>query len=648
MEPARNSNGRFPLIGLIMLTTLFGIETIRILLSLLMYVLRDRFSFNAIQIGVIALGLFALSFLAASLSRLIGARRLLAVSAGGVGLLRLAMQWWSGDPVVDLALAFAIIFLFTLFWPALLGLLHQHNGRLFDDVGLGFLAGLAFDVALHGTYHTLDMAWQTDWGTAVLLLLLAGGQWACLRLVGQSLPDQARDLPASQAIAWLAIGPFLFLYLVVLGNVARFTVLIGWSQTAVYAWVLGSQLTGLLAGQLLLTRPNRQVYGLLAVGSGALLVLLLAFNPQHGWAAAVIGLLQTLSAALLLIILVQSLGLGDGRVGLRNLTIGNGLGWLLLAIFTFLFYAGYDIALPFANDILLPAAALVLTLAILGAARAIRADEKSPIAIAWQPTLLLLALLALPLIQWWTVPQLTAVAPHSLPIRAMTYNIHNGFDPMGNLGLEAIAQVIEAQQPDVVALQEVSRGWVINGSADTLLWLANRLEMPYVYGPTAGPLWGNAILSRLPLQEAQLHPLPPDNLLLQRGVIEARYALAGGQSLNVFATHFHHPDDGSAVRLMQAQTVNDVWGERPFSLFMGDLNAEPAAPEIELLSHAGWQDVVALSQISPDATYDALTPSRRIDYIWMSPDLTAVNVVIPTQPASDHLPIATTIENGGQ
>lgn len=648
MKPASNSNGRYPLIGLITLTTLFGIETIRILLSLLMYVLRDRFSFNAIQIGIIALSLFALSFLAAILCRMMGARRFLAISAGGVGLLRLAIQWWSGDPVVDLALAIAITFLFTLFWPALLGLLHQHNGRLFGDAGLGLLAGLAFDVALHGTYYTLDMAWQTDWGTAVLLLLLVSGQWFCLRLVWQSLPNQTKDLPIGQAIAWLAIGPFLFLYLVVLGNVARFTVLIGWSQTAVYAWVLGSQLTGLLVGQLLLSKPNRQVYSLLALGSGALLVLLLAFSPQTGWAAAVLGLLQTLSTAVLFIILVQSLGLGDGRVGLRNLTIGNGLGWLLLVIFAFLFYAGYDIALPFANDSLLPAAALVLTLAILGATRAIRTDEKSAIPIAWQPTLLLLALLALPLVQWWTAPQPTAVAPKSLPIRAMTYNIHNGFDPMGNLGLEAIAQVIEAQQPDVVALQEVSRGWVINGSADTLLWLANRLEMPYVYGPTTGPLWGNAILSRLPLQDVLLHPLPPDDLLLQRGVIGARYALADGQSLNVFATHYHHPDDGSAVRLLQSQAVNDVWGERPFSLFMGDLNAEPTAPEIELLSHAGWQDVVALSQISPDATYDSLTPSRRIDYIWISPDLTAVNVVIPTQPASDHLPIAATIENGGQ
>ena len=159
MEPVTNSNGRYPLIGFITLTTLFGIETIRILLSLLIYVLRDRFCFNAIQIGVISLGLFALSFLAAILSRMVGARRLLAVSAGGVGLLRLAMQWWSGDPVVDLDLAFAITFLFTLFWPALLGLLHQYNGRLFGDVGLGLLAGLAFDVALHGTYHRLDMAW---------------------------------------------------------------------------------------------------------------------------------------------------------------------------------------------------------------------------------------------------------------------------------------------------------------------------------------------------------------------------------------------------------------------------------------------------------------------------------------------------------
>lgn len=69
-------------------------------------------------------------------------------------------------------------------------------------------------------------------------------------------------------------------------------------------------------------------------------------------------------------------------------------------------------------------------------------------------------------------------------LRIFGYNIHNGFNVDGDLDLEALAQVIEKQQPDIVSLQEVSRGWVVNGSVDAMAWLAQRLDMVYAYsGP---------------------------------------------------------------------------------------------------------------------------------------------------------------------
>lgn len=80
----------------------------------------------------------------------------------------------------------------------------------------------------------------------------------------------------------------------------------------------------------------------------------------------------------------------------------------------------------------------------------------------------------------------------------MTYNLHNGFNTDGNLDMEALARVIEENHPDIVALQEISKGWLITGRLDMLTWLSQRLSMPYVSGPTADPLWGNAILSPIP------------------------------------------------------------------------------------------------------------------------------------------------------
>ena len=78
---------------------------------------------------------------------------------------------------------------------------------------------------------------------------------------------------------------------------------------------------------------------------------------------------------------------------------------------------------------------------------------------------------------------------------------------------------------------------------------------------------------------------------------------------------------------------------------MGDLNAESDAPEMQRLRQADFTEVLNLGSIQPGFTYPATGPSQRIDYIWLTPDLTASQVVIPPDPASDHLGIAATIGN---
>ncbi|MCB8942589.1 MAG: endonuclease/exonuclease/phosphatase family protein, partial [Ardenticatenaceae bacterium] len=252
-----------------------------------------------------------------------------------------------------------------------------------------------------------------------------------------------------------------------------------------------------------------------------------------------------------------------------------------------------------------------------------------------------LLLLLLPLYGFVTTKTAVSTPGSGFPLRIMTYNIHNGFPPYGNLNLEAIAQVIETENPDIIALQEVSRGWVINGSIDTLTWLSQRLNMPYIFNPTADPLWGNALLSRYPIINYELIPLPPDNLPLTRGFIAATIDIGTGQTLNIIATHLHHPFNGSDIRQQQAQVILDYIQNQPHTIITGDFNAEPDSPEAALFHNAGLTDILA--DIQPNTTFYALGPTRQIDYIWLTPDLTATAIIIPTTPASDHLPIAATL-----
>lgn len=640
-----NRNGRFPSLLLTSLTLLFGLQTLRVLFSLALYVLRDRFGWSAIQIGLLMAVFFALSFLAGLFRRWWGTEKMLLGTAVGVGLFRLLLQLWSGDPLVDLILAFLTIFCFMLFVPVALAFARSQGTAAVQDVALGLLLGGAFDVALHGAFRTYDMAWQSGWLTAAMTLTLVIMQGLTAWLVASN-PSQETinktDTTLRLGLSWLAVGPFLFLELLIFSNLARLTVLTGWGQAAAFFILLTAHLLSVLVLAWLFNRNGGAVHALFGGILGLLLLAALIMPWPTGLLAALQLLLGQLILALLMGTLVVALGAGNGRSGLRNLALGNGLGWLLMAIFVFLYYAGYDILLPFNNDWLFPLAALLIALCAFFAARTLPRPASAPEARLGWAILLSLLLLLLPLVQFLDQPA-TAVPGDGAPMRVMTYNLHNGFDMSGHLGLEALAQVIEAENPDVIGLQEVNRGWVVNGSTDMLTWLSQRLDMPYVWGATSDPLWGNALLSRLPLTGVDQQLLPPRTLLLSRGFIWAEVDAGNGNTLNILNTHFHHEADGSLERTMQAQAIMNYWWERPYTIIMGDLNAEPATPEIQIIQNRGFQSVLDLLRIQPGYTYDASHPSQRLDHILITPDILPANAAIPAEPASDHLPIVTDI-----
>ena len=638
-------NGRFPHILFISLTFLFGLQTLRILFSLSLYVLRDRFGWSAIQIGILMFAFFALSFLAGLFRRWLGTERMLMITAVGTSLFRLALQLWSGDPLIDLILAFLTIFCFMLFVPVALGFVRSQGITAVQDFALGMLLGVVFDMALHGAFRTYDMAWHGGWLTGILAITLVLIQWLTTWLItrqSNQITNDKADTTLGLALIWMAFGTFLFLELLIFGNLARFTVLTGWTQAQAFFVMLAAQLIGVLMLAWLFNR-NKTFSAMVTAVLGLLLVATLFMPWPMGWLAAVQLVVGQVVLALLMGMIVLGIGAGNGRSGLRNLTLGNGFGWLLMAIFVFLYYAGYDIPLPFSNDLLFPIAALITGICAFFAARAIPQTSTTPTNKLGWAILLVLLLLILPLSQFLTQPA-TAVTGNGFPVRVMTYNLHNGFDQMGHLGLEALAQVIEAENPDVVGLQEINRGWVVNGSTDMLEWLSQRLDMPYVWQPTTGELWGNAILSRLPLNESNLQTLPPPDMLLGRGFIWANVAVGNGDHLDIIDTHYHHKADGSDIRVEQSQAILDYWAERPFTLIMGDLNAESPEPEIQMLQEQGFLDVLDETNIVPGYTNDALNPFRRIDYIFISPDLTTTNASVPTEPASDHLPVVTEIQ----
>ncbi len=624
----------------ISLTVMFGLQLQRILFPSFVQYLRDSMGVGSLNLAPIALGVFGLSFLAALLRRIAGAKGALAIGAGGVALMRVVEQF-STSPALDLYLSAAGVALFVIFIPIALGTARASGTEGTTQFGIAFLLGVAADTAIHTAAGTLDLSWHTGFLPILIVIALALLLLASLRSsLAEVDPEAASDGNWGRTLTLIVIGPWLFLQMLVFQNVARTASLTGWSLPAAGTLlVLGNVLSVLAAGRV--ARSGLRTFGI-AIGGGILLVIAVIIPTDTSiLAAAVIVAGQVLAATLMMIVFV-GLGREATRTGLAPSTVANGVGVVLLVLLAFIYYVSYDLALGFRSGVLFPVAAVLLALGAVAASRGQITYGQSQN--DTNPVMAAALLLILPLGLWltWGAPEFETPDPGNTNVRVMTYNLHMAFNTDGRNSIEDLAQVIENSGADVIALQEVSRGWVICGSLDMIEWLSHRLGMPYTYAPAADESFGNAILSRYPIVSAEYHPLPPDDLLMLRSYIEAEIDIGGG-TFTMIATHYYHLDDGSEFRQEQSDKLVSVWNNGSLTVILGDLNATPDAPEMEILADAGLVDISAELGAPPTYTYYSADPDHQIDYIWLSPDWTGSDFVIPQSTASDHLPLVVTL-----
>jgi endonuclease/exonuclease/phosphatase family metal-dependent hydrolase len=620
------------------LTMMLGLQTLRVLIPSIVWYLGDTLALSSIVLGVIALGIFALSFLVIPFYRALGLRRALIGVLLGIGIARLMEQVLT---VAALDFIFALVgtVLFTFFIPLYLMYVRGQGGAAPRKFGRGMLLGLVFDTTIHGSFHTLDLSWQQHSFAPIIAVLVVLAQLALTLYLVQSV-GEATETNFIGSLPLAALGPFIFVTQVIFQNIARATALTGFPMPQAYAFIVIVNAIGISAALLPIVAERSTA---MAAIVATLFLAWLTWRPEPQ--AGTTDLMFFFGNLLLfpfITLILASLGAREEiNKGLTRTALANGIGWLLFAVLTLLYYVSYDINLGFPNAWLPPLAVILIGLAVLWA---LRVMPNFPMASSTTSATVAFALVVVPLIIWanWQRPQ--PVVGKGFPVRVMTYNIHNGFNTAGRLDPEAIARVIEQAKPDIVALQEVSRGWYIDSSVDLAMWLSRRLQMPYIFGPTADRVWGNAILSRYPIKEWKHVPLPPRNLLLKRGFLWARIDLGSGDELLFIATHFHHIEEDSAIRQLQALEIVKFWNQRPRTVFVGDLNAKPDAPEIAILREAGLRDAFALIGSGSGLTWPSDKPNQRIDYIWVSPDLTVRNLGMPRSTASDHLGVVVTVE----
>ena len=243
-----------------------------------------------------------------------------------------------------------------------------------------------------------------------------------------------------------------------------------------------------------------------------------------------------------------------------------------------------------------------------------------------------------------------AETPHTL--RVLCYNIHYGQGMDGQYDIQRLAEVIKATKPDLVALQEVDVGVRRSGRVHQLQKLGELTGLTARFGPTQhyeGGLFGNAVLTRFPILDELIQPLPyteatPERQTYPRGALVITVQAPDGQPLRFISTHFQHnvPED----RVEEAKTINALFAtptDKLRTILAGDFNATPDAEPIAILEK-NWLHAIDDAR-APSAP--SVNPKSRIDYILYrdSKDFRLVSSeVLPEATASDHRPVLAVLQ----
>ena len=241
-----------------------------------------------------------------------------------------------------------------------------------------------------------------------------------------------------------------------------------------------------------------------------------------------------------------------------------------------------------------------------------------------------------------------------MKLKLMTYNIQHGHvhlsDP-GRIDLSVMADVIRDSGADIIGLNEVrGRGEhpeytaQAEALADLLGFHAYFGRSFYVGGWNP---YGNAVLSRWPITEAKVFPIPDPVTAASirrfepRSITRAAVDLPDGGRYAVYSSHFGlSPEEqehavSTAVTLLREEAL-------PFAL-MGDFNVTPDDPVLAPLDAALTATHPALTAAG-EKSHPSHAPSDLIDYIYVSRGVRILSVNTIQAVASDHCPVAAEAE----
>lgn len=505
--------------------------------------------------------------------------------------------------------------------------------------GGGALAGLALDLGARALGASADVTLDPTRPLAGVLVALALAG-AVATLPGPAPPARfATPSPGAGATSLrraVTLGLALFLashYFLAPATLARWTA----TPYAAAAAVAALAPLGALA---LAAAPVAGTTRARLVALAPLVALLPLLTP---WSPAPLLLAVALAGGAAVAWVVADALAEEARAGGR-LPLGVAVG------VAFVLAAAYDApfghaprAAPFGDALYalaLVAGAVGLAVARLGA-RAPRAPARL---LPGRPTraALLALLLVLPPLAPLALPAAPAATPGEAarPLVVATFNVHQGIGPDGLVDWEAIAAALRALDPDVVAVQEVDAGRPARGGADGLVVLERALGMEHAFAPTMGRAFGNGVLSRFPILDAEAIPLP--SVGEPRIASRVRLDLGEGAVLDVYSTHLAFTiGERQAQGATLARRVTE--GGVP-AIVGGDFNPWGVDAAGLVLESVGMHRSERVLDGPPPPTFTVRNPRASVDYVYATPDLRFLSHRVGDARVSDHFPVVATLE----
>lgn len=235
-------------------------------------------------------------------------------------------------------------------------------------------------------------------------------------------------------------------------------------------------------------------------------------------------------------------------------------------------------------------------------------------------------------------------------IRIGTYNIHAGFSEFYDYDLEGIAEAILRSGADVLLVQEIETGRMTSFGVDQVLWLARRVGMDARFYAANEGLQGLAVLSRAEIVFDDGEPLQSVGTQtgLQRVQIrpDANVITIYNTWLGVLLetdgerTILEQETDQQAqlneiFAIISAQNPGDQLG-RSRTVIGGTFNNVPDSDLIARLRNSGFVDPFAGLSPQLSNTYWRTGQRARLDYLWLTPALSAFGAQTIDSTASDH------------